>query len=208
MSEEPKAPPRAERDWEAMYAANEVEGMPWFHEGLDPDVDRALDKLGSARGRFLDLGTGPGTQAIEMAGRGFEVTASDLSPSATAKASKRAAREGAHVHFLADDILATKLHGPFDLVLDRGCFHVLPPERRAEYVTTLARLIAPAGHLFLKTFSANQPGTEGPYRFTSDMIRALFGERFDVRSIDETVYQGTLTPLPIALFSVLSRAPR
>ena len=40
------------------------------------------------------------------------------------------------------------------------------------------------------------------------MIRALFGERFDVRSIDETVYQGTLTPLPIALFSVLSRAPR
>ncbi len=208
MSEQPKGPPRTERDWEAMYATNAVEGMPWFHEGLDPDVDRALDQLGIARGRFLDLGTGPGTQAIEMAGRGFEVTASDLSPSAVAKASARAARQGAHVHFLADDILATKLHGPFDLVLDRGCFHVFGPDRRAEYVATVARLVAPGGHLFLKTFSSNQPGTEGPHRFTPEMIRAAFEGRFDVKSIHETVYQGTLSPLPIALFSVLSRAPR
>ena len=40
------------------------------------------------------------------------------------------------------------------------------------------------------------------------MIRAAFEGRFDVKSIHETVYQGTLSPLPIALFSVLSRAPR
>jgi cyclopropane fatty-acyl-phospholipid synthase-like methyltransferase len=204
MSEQPKGPPPGPRDWEATYANGEVEAMPWFHETLDPDVDRALARLGIAGGRFLDLGTGPGTQAIAMAGRGFHVTASDLSPTAVAKASARAARERAEIHFVADDILATQLHGPFDLVLDRGCFHVFSAERRAAYVATVARLVAPGGHLFLKTFSVNQPGTEGPNRFSPDMIRALFGEHFDVQSIDETVYHGTLSPLPIALFTVMT----
>lgn len=205
MSEE-RRPPRTQADWEAAYEGGDVEQMPWFFESLDLDVERAIDRLGIRPGRFLDLGTGPGTQAIAMATRGFDVTASDLSKSAVAKAEARAAKNGAVVRFVADDILDSKLAGPFDLVLDRGCFHVLPPERRPDYVATLARLVPRGGHLFLKTFSSNQPGEQGPYRFTPEMIRSLFTGPFSVRSIDETVYYGTLSPLPIALFSVLARA--
>ncbi len=206
MSEERRAPPRSQSDWEATYADGEVEQLPWFHEALDADVERAIDRLGVPAGRFLDLGTGPGTQAIAMATRGFDVTASDLSASAVAKAAARAAKSGAVVRFVADDILDSKLAGPFDLVLDRGCFHVLPPDRRADYVRTLARLVTPGGHVFLKTFSVHQPGEQGPFRFSPEMIRSLFEGDFVVRSIDETVYHGTLSPLPIALFTVLDRA--
>lgn len=205
MSEERPRPPRSQSDWETSYAQGDVEQMPWFYEALDHDVERAIDRLGVRQGRFLDLGTGPGTQAIAMATRGFDVTASDFSPSAVAKAHARAQKNGAAVRFVQDDILASRLEGPFDLVLDRGCFHVLPPERRADYAKTLARLVAPGGHVFLKTFSVNQPGQEGPHRFTPEMIRSVFEGDFVVRSIDETVYHGTLSPLPIALFSVLAR---
>ncbi len=207
MSERPQGLPPATgpRDWEATYAEGQVEAMPWFYEALDHDVEAAVGRLGIAGGRFLDLGTGPGTQAIAMASRGFHVTASDLSPTAIAKAAARASRSDAQVHFVADDILATQLAGPFDLVLDRGCFHVFTEERRAAYVATVARLVAPGGHLFLKTFSVNQPGTEGPHRFSPEMIRALFDERFEIQSIDETVYHGTLSPFPIALFTVMTR---
>lgn len=205
QQQRPAGPLRTAADWEGVYESGSVETLPWFYEQLDPDVDAALARLGRSSGRLLDLGTGPATQAIALAARGFEVTGSDLSPSAIAKAEARAAAAGVRVTFVVDDVLASKLAGPFDVVLDRGCFHVMPPERRAEYAATLARLVAPGGHLLLKTFSANEPGDQGPFRFTPDMIRAVFEGPFEVRSIDETVYQGTRDPLPIALFSVLVR---
>ncbi len=62
-------------DWETLYRDQPVETMPWFHAGLDPDLDRALKERKITRGAVLDLGTGPGTQAIALAERGFAVTA-------------------------------------------------------------------------------------------------------------------------------------
>ena len=40
--------------------------------------------------RFLDVGSGPGTQAIALARRGFRVTATDLSVAAVEGARQRA----------------------------------------------------------------------------------------------------------------------
>src|SRR5262245_40796974 len=101
MSEQ--APPqqviRTAADWEALYDSTAVEAMPWFYDALDPDVERAIVRLGLTSGRLLDLGTGPGTQAILLSVRGFEVTASDVSASAVAKAQARAASAGANVAF-------------------------------------------------------------------------------------------------------------
>ena len=45
--------------------------------------------------------------------------------------------------------MSTRLAGLFDLIFDRGCFHVLAPERREEYVSTVAGLMKPGGYLFL-----------------------------------------------------------
>ena len=62
------------------------------------------------------------------------------------------------------------------------------------------------GFFFLKCFSHLRPGTQGLHRFTPAQIRAIFGSRLRVRSITETVYQGTLDPLPRALFCLIQRA--
>src|SRR4030067_1064885 len=70
------------RDWEELYAWQEAETMPWFSPTLDPDVARALERYEILRGRALDIGSGPGTQAVELARLGFEVTAVDVSESA------------------------------------------------------------------------------------------------------------------------------
>jgi hypothetical protein len=61
------------------------------------------------------------------------------------------------------------------------------------------------GYLFLKCFSRLQPGEEGPYRFTPEQIREIFGSRLSVLLIKETVYQGTLDPLPRALFCTMRK---
>jgi hypothetical protein len=65
------------------------------------------------------------------------------------------------------------------------------------------RLLAPAGWLFVETFSHAQPGEQGPHRFTPDDLRRAFGGRFDVVEIVDTVYQGQLDPYPKALFATL-----
>src|SRR3989339_71381 len=74
-------------------------------------------------GAVLDLGTGPGTQAIELSKLGFNVTATDVSKSAI-KEAKKLTKD---INFFVDDILDTKIKNKIDLILDRGCFHTIEP---------------------------------------------------------------------------------
>jgi cyclopropane fatty-acyl-phospholipid synthase-like methyltransferase len=172
---------------------------------LDEDLEKALGELGLRSGSALDLGTGPGTQAIHLAWRGFAVTATDISEAAIHMAGEKAQKKRLEITWKQDDILDTRLDRQFDLIFDRGCFHVLAPERRGDYVRIVSGLLKTDGYLFLKCFSRLQPGEEGPYRFTPEQIREIFGSRLNVLSIKETVYQGTLDPLPRALFCTMRR---
>ena len=192
-------------DWEEYYREEPVEAMPWFHEGLDKDFDAALNELGITGGAALDLGTGPGTQARALAKRGLTVTATDISATAVRDAAYAALEEGLEIDFLEDDILWTKLKKDFDVVLDRGCFHGITPEDRGLYVKTVFELLRPGGYLLLKCFSVKETMEEGPYRFTPEDIRALFGAHFKVKSIEESVFDGTLDHAPKALFIVMQR---
>lgn len=193
-------------EWKQLYRDRPVEGMPWYYGALDPDLENALARHGVTSGAALDIGTGPGTQALALAERGYRVTGTDLAEAAVEQAAEKARERGLTVEFKADDILNTGLSGPFDFAFDRGCFHVLPVETRADYARTVAGLLGPGGYLFLKTFSVLQPGAIGPHRFTPDDIRSIFNGHFEIVSTAETVYQGTLDPLPRALFSVLRKS--
>jgi SAM-dependent methyltransferase len=191
--------------WDEFYVTHAAESMPWFYPVIDPDLARALERHAVA-GRALDLGTGPGTQALALAERGFDVTATDLSAAAVEAARERAQAAGLSVRFVVDDVTNSRLTGAFQLVFDRGCFHVLAPGARLGYAATLARLVEPGGFFFLKCFSDEQPGEVGPYKFTPGEIEVLFRSSFEVLSIERTVYHGTFEPPPRALFCSLRRA--
>ena len=198
-------PQRSFPSWDERYQHQAVETMPWFYPEFDDDLKQALDEFKMHDGRALDLGTGPGTQAIQLAQRGFDVTATDISEAAIHLTQMRAQALGLAIRWQQDDILSSRLTGPFDLIFDRGCFHVLPPERQQDYIATVAGLLKPGGFFFLKCFSQLQPGTQGPNRFTPTQIQSIFSSGLQVRSVSETVYQGTLDPLPRALFCVMQR---
>jgi 2-polyprenyl-3-methyl-5-hydroxy-6-metoxy-1,4-benzoquinol methylase len=70
-------------DWETLYESQRVETMPWYNENFDFDLEKELDERKIVNNndvkKFLDLGTGPATQAIWLAKRGFKVIGSDLS---------------------------------------------------------------------------------------------------------------------------------
>jgi 2-polyprenyl-3-methyl-5-hydroxy-6-metoxy-1,4-benzoquinol methylase len=197
--------PRGFPSWEELYKQDVIGKLPWYWPALDPDLDAALARHGLTSWRVLDEGTGPGTQAIALAERGFTVTASDVSAAAIAYAARSARERGVEVNFVQDDVLACHLTGPFDAVFDRGCFHVLAPEQCASYIETVHRLLAPSWWLFVKTFSHHQPGEQGPHRFAPEDLRRIFGERFTVVEILDTVYQGQLDPYPKTPFATLRR---
>lgn len=191
--------------WEKLYQSQAVETMPWYQKSLDSDFEKAFKEMGIKSGRVLDLGSGPGTQAMELARLGFTVTATDISLSAVGQAKDRAIEQGLRVDFRQDDILKTKLTEKLDYILDRGCFHVIEPGSRAAYVETVHNLLETGGFLFLKCFSYKQGGGDGPYRFTPEKIVSVFDERFAIISINETVFHGTLPVFPKALFCMMRK---
>lgn len=189
-------------DWNDLYK-QDVTTMPWYNDKLDSDLENELKQRKITKGRFLDLGTGPGTQAIRLAKIGFIVTGTDLSVNAIQKAKKLDAK----INFLVDDILDCKLEkDSFDYILDRGCFHVLSNDKWDQYAKTIRDILDKNGLFFLKCFSIKEENlTYGPYRFSSRDIEKIFGKYFVIEAIIDTVYQGTLDPYPKALFAVMRK---
>ena len=191
-------------DWDSFYKQNDVEVMPWYEKNLDLDLSEEIQFL--KKGNFLDLGTGPGTQAIELAKKGFRVTGSDISRSAIEKA--RLSTK--NVNFEIDDILNSKFESEsFDYILDRGCFHVLAIDDRETYLNQIKRILKKNGIIFLKCMSKdekNLPDDKGPHKFVKNEIIQYFQNDFDIKKSKDAVYYGTLKPLPKALFFVMKKS--
>lgn len=189
-------------NWETLYRNEQIQGLPWYYKDLDVDLNIELEKRHINKGKFLDLGTGPGTQAIKLYEKGFQVTASDISEIAIKKDNDLYNTDIQKINFVVDDILKSNFkENEFDYIFNRGCFHVLSINDRKKYVIEIKRILNHNGALFLKCFSVKEPGDYGPYRFSEDELKDIFQD-FEILNIRETVYEGTLNPLPKALFVV------
>ena len=71
--------------WKSLYKNQNAKTMPWYTKDLDPDLKQELEKKNLTKGTFLDLCTGPGTQAIKLSNLDFIVTGTDISASAIKK---------------------------------------------------------------------------------------------------------------------------
>jgi SAM-dependent methyltransferase len=181
--------------WERFYA-DRSRPVPFFAEKPDESLVGYLDQGLIRPGRVLDLGCGPGRNARFLAARGFTVDAVDLSPAGIAWAEEQARAAGVDVRFVCGDafqLVGTELTGPYELVVDSGCFHHLPPHRRVSYLALLERVLAPGGHLALSCFASGAMGSEIPdaelYRtgdlqgglaYTPESLRRLFADLTEI----------------------------
>ncbi|MFC4854830.1 class I SAM-dependent methyltransferase [Actinophytocola glycyrrhizae] len=175
--------------WEEFYGDRE-RPVPFFAAKPDENLVSYLERGLLPPGRALDIGCGPGRNAVHLAAAGFSVDAVDLSDAALTWAKERAG--DADIRFLCGDVFSMEL-GEYDLVYDSGCFHHLPPHRRVSYLSLLDRCLKPGGHFGLACFAAGEMGSEAPdaelYRkgrlegglgYTPESLRWIFSELTEV----------------------------
>ena len=138
--------------FEALYASASANpaAIPWADLKPNPNVVSWLDVRPVPKGRrALKIGCGLGDDAEELARRGFDVTAFDVSPTAIDWCKRRFPATA--VRYVVADLLAAPAawDGAFDFVLESYTLQVLPPDLRPPAVRSLRRFLAPAGELLL-----------------------------------------------------------
>jgi SAM-dependent methyltransferase len=137
--------------FERLYAeASRGEAVvPWADLAPNPHVVAWLDREQPAPGHALDVGCGVGDTAEDLARRGFDVLAFDVSPTAVAEARRRF--PASRVDYRAADLLQppADFTGAFDLVVECYTLQVLPPTARAQAIASLRRTLAPGGTLLV-----------------------------------------------------------
>ena len=172
--------------WDAAYAASTP--PPWDLGRPQPAFVRLAEE-GLLTGQLLDVGCGTGEQTLLAASSGADALGVDVSPLAVKQARGKAAARGVKVRFEVVDALSLgDLGVTFDTVIDSGLFHVFDDDDRARYVSSLASVLRPGGHLYLMCFSDRQPGEFGPRRVTQDELRAAFGAGWTILAIQADTF--------------------
>ena len=114
-------------------------------------------------GRALDMGCGTGTNVITLAKAGWQVTGADFAPRAIKLAKQKIKNADIQATVTVND--ATKLNGitgPFDFVLDLGCFHGISKDGQGRYLKQLDHVLAPNGFWLMYGFFKPDPLHSGP----------------------------------------------
>jgi SAM-dependent methyltransferase len=178
-------------DWESVYLNTPPADLPWNAGGPDPDLVRLVNAGTVPVGQALDIGTGPGHDAVFLIQKGFNVIGIDISPTAVKLARENASNAGLFGFFQEGDIRQIPVEDHFiDFANDRGCFHVLDSNDRPAAIAEIYRVLKPRGLYLLHVFSNKEPGTEGPHRFSRKELEDLFGSKFKFLKVWEGAKPG------------------
>ena len=136
-------------------------------------------------GRALDLGCGTGTNALYLSRHGWEVVGVDFSVLAIDRAREKAGGVE-DVTFVQGDVThlsALGIEGPFDLVLDVGCFHSIARAGRNRYAAEVARCSRPGALLMIFGFGSGWRRLLGVPGLDRDEVLRRFGRDFTLERV-------------------------
>ncbi|MFY0687559.1 MAG: class I SAM-dependent methyltransferase [Cyclobacteriaceae bacterium] len=168
-------------DWfETLYAeSNDAgSGVPWANMAPHPVFKEWIDKNAPPKDEktALVVGCGLGDDAIELEGKGYKVTAFDVSASAIDLCKKRF--PDSHVEFVVADLIegVPAWHQKFDLVLEIFTIQALPPKYEVGLIKNIADFVANDGQLIVITELQSQKRTfenGPPWLLNSDYIQTF-----------------------------------
>lgn len=132
-----------------------------FTQGTAAEVDFIEAEIRNDRSKtILDIGCGTGRHAIELASRGYTVTAVDLSESQLARAKEKARLAGAAVTFMQKDARHLDFDDQFEVVimLCEGAFPLMETdEMNFRILTNAERALKKNGTLIFTTLNVLFP---------------------------------------------------
>ena len=138
--------------WDDFYS-NREKGVPFFTNKPDENLVNYFEKKLLNPGKVLELGCGPGRNAIYFAEKGCLVDAVDLSQESIQWATERAKEKNVNINFIYNNIFDLQIEeGTYDIVYDSGCFHHIAPHRRMSYIDLVKKALKPGGYFAITCF--------------------------------------------------------
>lgn len=209
--------------WDDFYS-NREKGIPFFANKPDENLVGYFENvLTGTSGKALELGCGPGRNAIYFAEKGYAVDAVDLSGQSLQWAIERAEERNLKVNFIRKNIFDLQIEeGSYDVVYDSGCFHHIAPHRRMSYINLVRKALKPGGYFAITCFvQGGELGgaditdwevyrlrsLQGGLGFTEDRLRTIFKdfEEIEIRKmkeVDQTNELFGVSALWTALFKI------
>ncbi len=156
--------------WEEKYRAKAI---PWDRGAVSPALLGWLDDNELQAGRILIPGCGHGHEALELARRGFQVTALDIAPSALTHLAAELHAAGIDAERVCADALTWQPAQPFDAIYEQTCLCALDPNHWAAYEQQLFAWLRPGGKLFALFMQTERAGGP-PYHCAVPEMRTLF----------------------------------
>lgn len=174
--------PEETPDFVERYATGQI---PWDSGAPSGELVRVLEAGIVTGKKVLELGCGTGTDAVEMARRGFEVVAVDFVEQAIEAARVKARDAKVQMVFRVADIVKDDLGGPYDFVFDRGVYHVVRRENLAAFQELLRRVTRPGSLWLSLAGNAKEEREEGPPVVSEQEIRAELEPLFEIVDLRE-----------------------
>ena len=166
--------------------------LPWDSGIHDNNLEEVIRDYSIKPCQVLELGAGTCSDAIWLARQEFDVTATDVSPTAVEIAKKKVSAAGVNIDVILADVLKDKIpEGPFGLIFDRGCFHSQEQaEDKSRLVSIIHNHLDHHGFWFSIIGSTDGPKREhGPPRMSirdiAELVEPLF-EFMHIKSIEMT----------------------
>ena len=137
-------------------------------------------------GKALDLGCGTGTNVIYLQEHGWTATGVDFVPRAISDAKRKARAAAVSPRFLVGDVTRLAelgLDSDLDLLLDLGCFHSIPDERRDAYVSGVTSVARPGATMMLFCFVRREaaPSRIGPRGVARGEVAQRFATGWEIQ---------------------------
>jgi len=152
--------------WDRAYRDGRQPG--WDTGLVAEDLKQAVEEGVIRPCRTVVLGCGSGTNAVYLAGKGFDVTAIDVAPTALSIAEAKAEKAGVRVRWLLADVLAPPELEPFDFIFDRGCYHNVRYVDAAAFVESVRRLSRPGTRFLILSLNRDGPPGVREHHMRSD----------------------------------------
>lgn len=159
---------------------------PWDGHPLSTKLRELVEGTDTPPASALDVGCGTGDTAIYLAQHGWQVTGADFTPKALDKARAKASSAGATVDFVHADVTHLRqagINGPFQLIVDNGCFHGMSAADRDLYVREISAAAAPGARLLMIAFKPG--GGPGPAGVDQPEIERRFTPAWALLSADD-----------------------